>query len=96
MSTSYRSATVIFDRDIGEEGMEHMLTMLKGLKYVADAKPGDPGDDHPANIAKADLQHELYMHAVPFMRLFTATNLTDEERQVWKAIKGELSKLRRM
>ena len=96
MSTSYRTAVVVFDTGISEEGMETMATILKGVRHVIDVLPGDPTNDLHIDAAKAELRHEFFMDTVKLLGLFCAGRMmSDEEREVFRNVKAELSKLKR-
>jgi hypothetical protein len=96
MSESYRTAVVVFDTNISEEGMEGMSTILKGVRHVIEVLPGDPTNDMHIDAAKAELRHEFFMETVKLLGLFCAGRLmNDEEREVLRNVRAELSKLKR-
>lgn len=96
MSNRYRTAVVVFDQEISEEGMEAMETILKGVRHVIDVLPGDPTNEMHIDAAKAELRHEFFMDTVTLLGLFTAgRHMSDEEREAFQNIKAELSKLKK-
>jgi hypothetical protein len=96
MSNSYRTAVVVFDQPISEEGMEGITTILKGVRHVIEVLPGDPTNDLHIDAAKAELRHEFFMDTVKLLGLFCAGRLmSEEEREALRNIKAELSKLKR-
>lgn len=96
MSNSYRTAVVVFDQEISEEGMEALSTILKGVRHVIEVLPGDPTNQMHIDAAKAELQHDFFMDVVTLLRLFTGNRyMSEAEREVLRNVKAELSKIRR-